>query len=43
MEESMGFLLKEEIFQSGWLNNRLQVHLVTLEPTALNQIYEAFP
>jgi hypothetical protein len=43
MEESTGFLLKEEVFQTGWLNNQLQVRLVALEPTALIQIYEAFP
>jgi hypothetical protein len=43
MKESKGFLLKEEVFQSDWLNNKLQVHLVALEPTALIQIYEAFP
>jgi hypothetical protein len=34
---------RRTIFQSGWLNNQLQVYLVALEPTALIQIYEAFP
>ncbi len=43
MEESMGFLLKEEVFQSGWFNNQLLVHFVVLEPTALIQIYKALP